>query len=97
MTSYNPKLEIFFNDINQLNIKNYQQYSHINKGRNIASGGVLILIRKDIPQHQINIDIEFGAIAVKAINICTIYLPAHDPLAQSAEAVEYTNCTSAEG
>ena len=62
-----------------------QQHSYINKDENRASGGVSILIRKDIPQHQINIDTEFQAVAVKTtlhkpINICSIYIPPHDPI-----------------
>ena len=45
---------------------------------------VFILI-KDIPQQQINIDSELQVIAVKItlhkpVNICSIYIPPHDPI-----------------
>ena len=83
LTKYKPKVvclqETFLKDINQLNIRNYTK---MDTG---ASGGVSILVRKDIPQHQINIDSELQVIAVrttlhKPINICSIYIPPHDSL-----------------
>ena len=48
-------------------------------------GGVSILIKKDIPHYQINIDTEFQVITVKATlhkpkKICSIYVTPHDPI-----------------
>ena len=89
LTKYNPKViclqETFLKDINQLNIKNYYTYNHIHKDGHRASGGVSILVRKDIPQHQITIDSDLQVIAVKAtlhkpVNICSIYIPPHDSI-----------------
>ena len=86
---YNPKIacfqETFLKDINHLQIKNFQSYHYIHKDGQKSSGDASILIRKDIPSHQININSELQVIAVKAtlhkpINICCIYLPPHDPL-----------------
>ena len=53
-----------------------------------ASEGVLILVRKDIPQSQIHIDTNSQAIVVKVtlhkpIHICSIYIPPHDPISNS--------------
>ena len=50
-----------------------------------ASGGVSILVRKDIPEQQINIDSELKVIDVKTtlhkpVNICSIYIPPHHPI-----------------
>ena len=72
-------------DINHLQINNFRSYHYIHKDGQRASGGISILVRKDIPQHQININSELQVIPVKAtlhkpINICCIYLPPHDPL-----------------
>ena len=85
-TNFNLRLlclqQTFFKDIKQLNIKIYLHY-YINKDGNKASGSVLILIRKDIPQHQISIDTKRQGITVKStlhtlINICSIYILPHD-------------------
>ena len=56
-------------------------YNHLYK----ATGGVPILVRKDILQQQINIDSELQVIAVKTtllkpVNIYTIYIPPHDSI-----------------
>ena len=50
-----------------------------------ASGSVSILVRKDIPQHQININSELQVITVrttlhKPVNIYSIYISPHDPI-----------------
>ena len=85
----NPKVvcleETFLKDKNQLNIKYFQSYNHLYKDGDRASGGVSILVRKDIPHQQINIDSELQVIAVKTtlhkpVNICFIYKPPHDPI-----------------
>ena len=89
LNKYNPKVvclqESFLKDKNQLNIKCFQSYSHLYKDGHGASGGVSILVRKDIPQQQINIDSELQVIAVKTtlheqVNISSIYVPSHDPI-----------------
>ena len=99
ITVDNPKVvclqETFLKDKNQLNIKYFfQSYNHLYKDGHRASGDVSILIRKDIPQQQINIDSELQVIAVKTtlhkpVNICYIYMP-HDPICyQIAEGFRF--------
>ena len=87
LDKYYPKVlcfqETFLKDTNHLNIKNYNSYYHRHKDGHKASGGVSILVRKDIPQHQITIDSELQVIAVKTtfhktVNICSIYILPHD-------------------
>ena len=89
LKKYNPKVvclqETFLKDKNQLNIKHFQSYNHLYKNGQRASGGISILIRKDIPLKQININSELQVIAVKTtlhkpVNICSIYIPPHDPI-----------------
>ena len=89
LNRYNPKVlclqETFLKDKNQLNIKHFQSYNHLYKDGYRASGGVSILVRKDMHQQQTNIDIEFQVIAVKTslhkpLNICSIYIPPHDAI-----------------
>ncbi len=62
LNKFNPKeaclQETFLKDKNQLNIKHFQLYNHLYKDGHRASGDVSILIRKDIPQQQININSE---------------------------------------
>ena len=86
LNEYNPKVvclqETFLKDKNQLNIKHSQSYDHLYTDGHRASGGVSILVRKDVPQQQIN-DSELQVIAVKttlhkSINICSIYIPPLD-------------------
>ena len=87
LNKYNSKIvclqETFLKDKNQLNIKHFQSYNH--KDGHRATGGASILIRKDRPQQQINIDSECQVIAVKTtlhkpVNICFIYIPPHVPI-----------------
>ena len=70
---YNSKViclqETFLKDTNHLNIKNYNLYNHLHKDGHRASGGVSILVRKDIPQHQITIDSELEVTAVKTMSL----------------------------
>ena len=89
LNKYNPKVvhlqEIFLKDKKQLNIKHFQSYNHLYKDGHRASGGFSILVRKDIPQQQINVYSELQVIAVKttlykSVNICSIYIPPHDPI-----------------
>ena len=84
----------FLIENSKINIKNLESSNWLR-----ASGGVLILIRNDISQSKIDLNTNLQAIAAKAIlhktiNICSLYRPPH---AQSAGAVEYTDCISAEG
>ena len=77
--------ETFLKDKNLLNIKHYQTYNHLYKDEHRASGGVSVLVRKDIPKLQINIDSELKMIADKItlhkpVNICSIYIPLYDPI-----------------
>ena len=58
-------------------------YTHDSGGR--ASGGVSVLIRKDIPDSKINITTNIKAVAIKvtlykAVNICSIYIPSSDDI-----------------
>ena len=54
LNEYNPKVvclqETFLKDKNQLNIKHFQSYNHLYKDGHRASGGVSILVKKDIHQ-----------------------------------------------
>ena len=70
---------------NKLNIKTFEQYDYIIYTGQRVSGGVSILIRKDIPQNNININTQLQAIAVsvtlyKTVTICLLYIPPHDPI-----------------
>ena len=89
LLNHNPKIaclqETFLKESSSIKFKQYHLYNHFNKGGNRASGGVSILVRKDIPQSQIHIDTNLQAIVVKAtlykpIHICSIYIPPHDPI-----------------
>ena len=57
---YNPKVgclqETFLKDNDHLNIKNYNWYNHLYHDGHRASRGVSILVRKDLPQHQITMN-----------------------------------------
>ena len=85
----NPKIvclqETFLKETSSINFKHYQLYNHFKKNKNKASGGVLILVRKDISQHQINIDSELQAIAVKATldKLINIYIPSYAPISKT--------------
>ena len=92
MTSHNPKIvclqETFQKESNTIKFKNNTLYNHFKKDGNGASGGVPILIRNDISQHQIPTDTELQAIAVKAtqhkpINISNIYITPYDPISDT--------------
>ena len=92
LEKYNPKVvclqETFIKENNQMNINNYQAYNYLHKDGLRASGGVSIFVRKDVPQNQIRIDRDLQVIAVKvtlhkSINICSIYIPPHDPINES--------------
>ena len=89
---YNPKVvclqETFIKENNQINLNNYRAYNHLHKDGLRASGGVSILVRKDVPKNQISIDSDLQVIAVKvnlhkSINICSIYILPHDPINES--------------
>ena len=77
--------ETFLKQNDNINIKNYEQYNYTHDTGNRASGGTSILIRNDIPQSKINLDTKLQTIAIKAtlhrtINICSLYIPPHDPI-----------------
>ena len=65
LNKYNPKVvclqETFLKDKNQLNIKHFQLYNHLYKDGHRASGGVSILIRKDILLQQIDSELQVTA------------------------------------
>ena len=66
-------------------MKNYEQYDYIHDMGLRASGGVSILIRKNIPQSKINISTPLQAVAIsatlhKTTAICSIYIPPQDPI-----------------
>ena len=92
LTSNIPKIvclqETFLKESNTIKFKNYTPYNPFKKDGNRASGGVSILVRNDISQHQIRIDTELQAIDVKAtlhksINIWNICIPPHDPISDT--------------
>ena len=69
----------------KLNIKTFEQYDYIHDTGQRASGGVSILIRKDIPQNKISINTHLQAITVsatlhKTVTICSLYIRPHDPI-----------------
>ena len=89
LNEYNAKVvclqETFLKDKNQMNIKHFQSYNHLYKDGHRASGSVSILVRNDILLQQINIDSELQVIVAKItlhkpVNICSIYIPPHDPI-----------------
>ena len=66
----------------KLNTKTLEQYDYIHDSGN--SGGVSILIRKNILQNKINIKTHLQAIVVSAtlhetVSICSLYIP-HYPI-----------------
>ena len=60
LNKYNPKVvclqETFLKVKNQFKIKHFQSYNTLYKDGHRAPLGVSILVRKDIPQQQININ-----------------------------------------
>ena len=77
--------ETFKKHSDKLNIKTFEQYDYIHGTGQRASGGVSILIRKDIPQNKISINTHLQAITVsatlhKTVTICSLYIPPHDPI-----------------
>ena len=84
LTNHNPQIvclqETFLKESSSIKFKQYYPYNYLNKGGNRVSGGVLILVRKDIPQSQIHVDTNLQGIVVKAtlhkpIHKCSIYIP----------------------
>ena len=77
--------ETFKKHSDKLTIKTFEQYDDLHDTRQRASGGVSILIRKDIPQNKININTHLQAIAISAflhetVTICSLYIPPYDPI-----------------
>lgn len=80
--------ETFLKQEDNINIKNYQIFSHIHDTGHRASGGVSVLIRNDIPHSKLNIQTNIQAVAIKAtlhitVNICSIYIPPNDDINES--------------
>ena len=66
----------------KLKMKNPEQYDYIHDTGLRALGGVSILIRKNVPQSKININLQrfaTSAILHKTISICSLWIPPHDP------------------
>ena len=89
ITEQNPTIiclqETFKKSNDKTNMKNYEQYDYIHDTGLRASGGVSILIRKNIPQSKINISTPLQAVAIsatlhKTTAICSIYIPPQDPI-----------------
>ena len=77
--------ETFKKHSDKLNIKTFEQYDYMHNTGQRASGGVSILIRKDIPQNKISINTHLQAITVsatlhKTVTICSLYIPPHHPI-----------------
>ena len=77
--------ETFQKRSDKLNLKTFEQYNYVNDTGQRASGGVLILIRKDIPQNKMNINTHLQATTVSAslhetITICSLYTLPLDPI-----------------
>ena len=54
--------ETFKKHSDKLNIKTFEQYDYIHDTGQRASGGVSVLIRKDIPQNKISINLKLASI-----------------------------------
>ena len=89
ITEQNPTIiclqETFKKSNDKTNMKNYEQYDYIHDTGLRASGGVSILIRKNIPQSKINISTPLQVVAIsatlhKTTAICSIYIPPQDPI-----------------
>ena len=90
LNKYKPQVvylqETFLKDKNQLNIKHFQSYNHLYKDGHRASAGVSILVRKDTPQQQININSDCCQININS-DCCqnytsqtSKYIPPYDPI-----------------
>ena len=70
LNKFNPKVvclqETFLKDKNQLNIKHFSHTITYTKMDTEPLVGVSFLVRKDIPQSQIDVDTDHQAIVVKA-------------------------------
>ena len=89
ITEQNPTIiclqETFKKSNDKTKMKNYEQYDYIHDTELRASGGVSILIRKNLPQSKINISTPLQAVAIsatlhKTTTICSIYIPPQDPI-----------------
>ena len=77
--------EIFLKANDDININTYESFNRIYNTGHRASGIVLILIKNDISQSKINLNIGLQAIAVKVtlhrtLNICTWYISPHNTI-----------------
>lgn len=83
--SFLPSGKTFLKDSENINIKNYTSYHFINNSGNHASGGTSILVKNDIPQSKIDLNITLQRMAIRAsiyktITICFVYIPPNDPI-----------------
>ena len=75
--------ETFKKHSDKLNIKTFEPYDSLHDTGQRASGGVSILIRKDIPQNKINTHLQAIAVSAtlrKTVTICSLYIPPHNPV-----------------
>ena len=75
--------ETFLKPSDNLNIRGYTLYNHINQAGDRASGGSSVIINNSVPQSQIPLNTNLQAVAVKVtlhktIHVCSIYLPPGD-------------------
>ena len=75
--------ETFLKPSDNLNIRGYTLYNHINQTGDRASGGSLVIINNSVPQSQIPLNTNLQVVAVKVtlhktIHVCSIYLPPGD-------------------
>ena len=75
--------ETFLKPSDNLNIRDYILYNHINQAGDRASGGSSVIINNSVPQSQIPVNNNLQAVAVivtlhKTIHVCSIYLPPGD-------------------
>ena len=75
--------ETFKKHSDKLNIKTFEQYNYIIDTEQRASGGVSIVIRKDISQNKISINTHLQAIVVsatlyKTFTICSPHGPINE-------------------
>ena len=72
--------ETFLIHCDNINIRNYEMFNYTRDSGGRASGGVLVLIRKDIPHSKINITTNIQAVAIKATLHKAIYIPPSDDI-----------------
>ena len=75
--------ETFKKHSDKPNRKTFEKYDYIQDTEERASGRVSILIRKNVPQNNINTHLQAIAVSAtlhKTVSIYSQYIPPHDPI-----------------